>query len=362
MKYFFFLVPICVLFALGGAEIFFRFTTGTQGSAVNGRWLEPYLAFGNFKGGHPASPPSAAGYEPDGMVYKWRPDANVTSVLSRAPVTFGEDFPLSPDRNPGTKWVMVVGGSAALGDGSEAKRFPFLLEEGLKRNLPNVSVFKAATRSFNSTQERIALELYVLPLRPDAVIFLHGFNDANQAESMARPGDPYNMGITYGLSENFLFGLLRLFSTYSRFVDQFVSSSVLKTLSEGRGKMSLEDRQNFARSNASVYVDNVRKMAKRCDQENIRCLFLFQPFRDFLGESGDESVRMVYRQVIEELSRRPLAGRAVFRDMAAHYANRRDLFVDLVHMNEKGQSEIAQAAIALLSSELGFRPGGRTSP
>jgi hypothetical protein len=170
------------------------------------------------------------------------------------------------------------------------------------------------------------------------------------------------MGISYGLSEGFLFGLLRFLSSYSQFVDQFVSSSVLRILSEGRGGMSKLDRQKFARSNASVYVDNVRKMARRCDQEKIRCLFLFQPFRDFQGEEGDESVRMVYRRVIEAFGQQPLPGKSLFLDLAARYASRRDLFVDLVHMNEQGQSEIARTAAQLLTTELGFRPGASINP
>lgn len=347
MRRFLFLLPVCLLVALGGAELYFRLIDDQNYASMNGRWTEPYLGFGDIKGG-PNNPLSLAGYEPEGLVYRWRPRSAVTGVLSHAPATFGRGFPESPERGPRSKWVVVMGASAALGDGSFARMFPDLLQEELEKGRPGLKVFTAATRSFVSTQERIALELYVLPLRPDAVVFLHGFNDVSQASFMARPGDPYNMGIAYARNENPSFGFLQLLSNYSRLLDHVFSSSVFRSLSEGRSKMSSEEAVVFSRSVASVYEDNVRRMAKRCEQEKIPCLFIFQPFRDFLAENGDESTRMAYHLVVEAFKRQPLRGSAAFQDMAPPYAGRTELFVDAVHMSEAGQVSLAKAVAGRL--------------
>jgi hypothetical protein len=348
MKYLLLLIPLSLFVAVGGAELYSRYKREKNYSALNTRWLEPYLGFGNFKDSDPASPASLAGYESKGLIYQWKPTAEVQSVLSRAPLTFGKGYPATEEKDPSRKRVVVVGGAVALGDGSWPKRFPGLLQEELRKVSRDLQVFTAATRSFVSTQERVALELYVFPLRPDAIVFLHGFNDMNQAASLARPGDPYNMGVNYARSENPWFGFLQLLAEHSALVERFLSRSVLATFADGRDGLTKTARGIFSRSAAAVYEDNVRWMARRCEQEKVRCLFLLQPFRDFEGEYGEESVRMAYRLIAAAFQKNPLKGMASFHDLALPYSKRPELFNDEVHMGEAGQTAVAKDAAALL--------------
>jgi hypothetical protein len=360
-KYLLLLFPVCLILALGGAELYFRSTSERSFSTLNGRWLEPYLGFGNFKGDRPITPPSSAGYKSDGLIYRWQAETQLKSVQGRAPATFGEEYPSSGERAPDKKWVVVMGGSAAMGDGSWPKRFPGLLQEQLEKKYPGLQVFTAATRAFVSTQERVALELYVLPLRPEAVVFLHGFNDMNQTYSMARPGDPYNMGVTYARYESPWFGFLQLVSDHSRLAERFLANSVLQTMIDGRHEITKTARGVFTRSAAAIYEDNVRRMARRCEQEKVRCLFILQPFRDFDDDFGEESVRMTYQIVAEAFKKDPLKGMATFHDFALAFAEKEELFVDEVHMGEAGQTQVAQEAAALLGKS-GLSSGSRANP
>ncbi|MFC1836122.1 hypothetical protein ACFL2Q_15615 [Thermodesulfobacteriota bacterium] len=89
--------------------------------------------------------------------------------------------------------VFVIGGSAAYGSGASSTdtrwymELERLLSKGLKRQ---VRLIPAAMGAYVSTQERMVLELIVLPRRPDCVIILNGYNDlVNCLTYCTRPGD-----------------------------------------------------------------------------------------------------------------------------------------------------------------------------
>src|SRR5690606_38911178 len=120
----------------------------------------------------------------------------------------------------------------------------------------------------------IILELMILPMRPDAVIVLDGFNDAALPIVFgSRPGDPYDQGLLYKQFYSPVRSLGVWLAQRSQLVRLLLQRRVAGTIWENE-KRILEDStrmRNYVQSVASVYVDNVEHMLERCAQEGIPC-------------------------------------------------------------------------------------------
>src|SRR5690606_3877049 len=145
--------------------------------------------------------PEDYGYRDEGGTYVFGFDEPVHSIAERADFLLQDRADLLNGAGSNHLRVAVLGASVAYGVGAsrEDTRWYAILERLLTEELGReVRLIPAAMPGYVSTQERIILELMVLPMRPDAVIVLDGFNDAALPVVFgSRPGDPYDQGLLY---------------------------------------------------------------------------------------------------------------------------------------------------------------------
>lgn len=315
------------------------------------RFLEPYLMTGNEASPPYRGAPADYGYEKRGLLYYYPYRHPITSMAERDFVA----LPTSPLPRD-AKRVYVVGGSVARGDyGSPGHRWWQILEQKLRQDLKDerIVVLPAATASWVSTQERIALEFFVIPNQPKAVILVDGVNDATNAGLLSRPGDPYNQGILYSRYYSPWFQVLRAISNHSAFVRYWLLRSIRAQV-DGLDHEVLNDpsrQANQRNSIASVYTSNLKAMENRCAQESLRCLFVLQPLGDLTRKYTDPGFRApgldIYETLVSEFrklsARQPTrATRVSFHDFTHLMDGERSkYYVDGVHFYDPGQDLLA---------------------
>jgi lysophospholipase L1-like esterase len=296
------------------------------------------------------------GYQDSGSMYIYRFDRVVSSIADRGEFLFQDRVDLANDTaRTDIIRVFVMGGSAAYGIGASTKekRWYAVLERALSTALAReVRLVPAAMIGYVSTQERLALDWMVLPRKPDAVVVFDGFNDVVLPAAFGcRPGDPYDQGILY---ENFyspLFGLKKWLADHSHFYRYLTQRSLAKALAENERRI-LEDPQvlsNYARSTASVYLDNVSQMLERCKDEDIPCLVFLQPVRDLtwrykgIQETLDPITLASYDQILPKIQ--DLAHRDSIHDLTHAFdgPEQEKVFFDSVHFVDSGHQLIAEA-------------------
>jgi lysophospholipase L1-like esterase len=335
------------------------------------RWLEPYLVTGDFRPAQRrpladhtmAEAPEQFGYQRHGLVYTYDSRTTLHGMAERGSYLFGDRAGRAAP-NPARKRIFIAGGSVALGDGASTadKSWWGLMERDLRARLHDdgIDVIPAATRAFVSTQERIELELYLLPLQPDAVIFLDGFNDWEEFHYGTRPGDPFNQGVLYARYQSALFQLLRSLSDHSGFVRTLLWRSVYGHIERSMYEVQDDPARlaSFRDSVANLYDDNLRRMARRCRQEEVACFFFFQPAApltaqyDHPAPSEGEDVKS-YRAMLARIA----AGAPFvdFHDLTHIFDGHPDYYADVCHPNDAGQVALAKAVADVLAADDSWR-------
>lgn len=309
--------------------------------------------------------PETYGYRKGGGAYVFGFDRPVSSMADRGTFLFQDRVALAnapPD--PNVVRVFVLGGSVAYGVGASQRdrRWYAVLERSLTASMnKEVRVVPAAMVGHVSTQERLALELMVLPREPDAIVILDGWNDvALPALFGVRPGDPYDQGILY---EDFYsaFGGSRKWLAQRSYLVRYLSHrSMAKTVAAQQAELlaSPDKVAQYAASTSSVYLDNITRMLDRCDHERIPCLAFLQPSRDVASEEqgeGRANVLVVasYNRIRDRLRETASGGRVV--DLSALLPP--PLFVDTVHFGDEGHEAVAGAVHSAVIGMLRDAPG-----
>lgn len=298
--------------------------------------------------------PEDYGYRDEGGTYVFGFDEPVGSVAERADFLFQDRAHLLDAASGNHLRIAVLGASVAYGVGASTreKRWYAVLERLLTQGLGReVKLIPAAMPGYVSTQERIILELMILPMRPDAVIVLDGFNDAALPIVFgSRPGDPYDQGLLYKQFYSPVRSLGVWLAQRSQLVRLLLQRRVAGTIWENE-KRILEDStrmRNYVQSVASVYVDNVEHMLERCAQEGIPCRVFLQPSRDVIRRRQGATERLDpfalggYDAILERASRMEHA--EAFRDFSGIFgADGASWFFDSVHFEDPGQEALARA-------------------
>ena len=276
------LAVILLLLALATGELFFRIN---KLAPENGdRFLQPYITTGDETITQVAERPEDYGYEHRGVGYYFSFNLPVKTVADREFMTLtprAKDLKIPA--NP--KKIFVVGGSVARGDwASEKQEWWRRLEKKLRqsRRDDSISVIPAAMASWVSSQERLAMELFVFPKKPKAIIVVDGANDISCAErEFSRPGDPFNQGFLYARYYSPWFELIRSLSNHSAIIRYFLLKHIQDEHDHLHSEVMNDPKRTEIESSsiASVYLDNIHWMARRCEQESIQCYFFLQPER-----------------------------------------------------------------------------------
>jgi lysophospholipase L1-like esterase len=334
---------------------------------IGNRHMQPYFMTGGYfqtptPGVRPEnlitgpSGPEAYGYSKQGDIYVYRFEDEISSIAERGSFLFQDRVDLANDiENEDVLRIFVIGGSAAYGVGasSKDKRWYAVLERSLSASISRtVRLIPAAMIGYGSTQERLVLDLMVLPRRPDAIVILNGFNDAAlPALFGSRPGDPYDQGVLYADFYSPFFGLKKWVAKYSQLFRYLMHRSLGQTLETNRQNMLTNPRalQTYAKSTAAVYFDNVRHMLRRCRDQGVSCKVFLQPARDLtwrtrgIEKSLDPFTLVAYDHIRQQIT--DIAPEESIVDLTSVFdgPGREEWYRDTVHFKDLGHEAIAEA-------------------
>ena len=332
---------LSLLFFLAIGEGYFRIVKLSPDN--DDRFFEPYLMGGDLVRSHAPELPADFGYEKRGLFYYYPFHKPIHSMADR---NFLQGSRIEIPAN--AKRVYVLGGSVAYGVGAsdETHMWWRLLETRLRHDLrdPAITVVPMGMHSWSSTQERLALELFVFSEHPAAVVFVDGGNDVGVPAMFVRPGDPYNMGVLYSRYYSATFQTLRAISNYSA----MVRYALLQEIDRGFDHYYLErlshpeEMENAYSSVVSLYLDNVQWMAKRCAQESVPCQFFVQPLKEVTRRYMDSKIPMngeltMYRRILSR------SKTAALHDLSHLLDQHLEYYVDNIHFGDPGQELLAQA-------------------
>ena len=365
-------VSVLVLGGLAVLELVSRRVFSAWHGEVSYRHLQPYLMSGGYaaNSGLVAANqgfggPDSYGYRRLGGSYLFDFEKEVMSVAERGTFLFQDRVALADSGQAATtRRIFVLGGSAAFGVGASSpdERWYAHLERSLSADLAEpVRVVPSAMIGYVSTQERIVLDLMVLPRSPDLVIILNGYNDAALPVTFGmRPGDPYDTGILY---ENFyspLFGLKKWIADRSHLASVLVQSSVARGVRRNEERLLADPDllRNYQRSTAAVYLDNVDHMLRRCGQEGLRCLVFLQPTRPLtrremgVTEEADPFTVGAYDLILE--ATRSSASSPSVHDLTSVFSQPdwERFYRDDVHFTDEGHALVAEAMRPIVRAAL----------
>jgi lysophospholipase L1-like esterase len=308
--------------------------------------------------------PEPFGYKPAGPTYLFPFERPILSIAERGQFLFQGDG-MADNPTVEVLRVFVVGASVAQGVGSSSHETTWhvVLEEALSKDLGReVHLIVAAVPAFVSTQERIALDLMVLPRCPDAVIILNGWDDAALPGMLgSRPGDPINQGLLYEHFFPVTFDFGGVLMRHSALYRYFYHRRILDALDRNRRAIVGDENRLdvYRRSTAGLYIDNLREMLAGCERQSVPCAAFLQPAR-VLIESKTESPEAwtaqetLERTAYEAIRQRLPALQARYRvhDLSQAFGPGTDWFVDQVHFGDEGHAAIAKAMEPVLAEML----------
>jgi lysophospholipase L1-like esterase len=215
-----------------------------------------------------------------------------------------------------------------------------------------------------STQERLILEFMVLPRNPDMIIIFDAWNDAMlPALFGSRPGDPYDQGVLYMDFYSPTFGLKKWLAKKSHLFFSLFHRSIGKTLDKHQETISenQDTLMKYARSTAAVYIDNIRRMLKRCRENNIPCQVFVQPSLDItsknnLAEKNDSNrgkiVVAAYQEILKSIERTKFVGTVHDLTDVFNAPGQEKWYVDPVHFNDAGHAAVAAAMHPIILESL----------
>jgi lysophospholipase L1-like esterase len=329
------------------------------------RALQPYLTIGDYYESIPDQAtmleregPGVYGYQDVNGTYAYRPGDSIRSISDRFDFLFQDRSSIANSRGDGKVLrVFVLGGSVAYGIGASSRqgRWYAVLESALTGRLGReTKLIPAAMSSYGSTQERLALDLAVLPRRPDAVVILDGYNDVNNSVSFGcRPGDPYNMSLLYREYFSPVFAWKKRLAAYSHLYRHLLYSSVEKSMEANRQAVlaDAELTRRYTGNIASVYWDNIRAMLRRCRWESVPCVVFIQPARVMTHQDQEPNRRSsndvlsaeAYASILAGLHSLPEGEPVHDLTRVFDFSGGEQVYLDPVHFGDEGHRIVAEA-------------------
>lgn len=228
--------------------------------------------------------------------------------------------------------IAILGSSTSEGLRYPFKSWPELLFDGLKEN--RITVYNGGVSGYTSGQELIKMIRDILPLKPDMIIVYDGANDLN-TDTRYPFAFPYAMQI-YDFAKGHLAGNLM--------------DDKMKIVS--KGTRSAADR-------FEEYLNNIRNMHAVAEENNIKFFSFCHPVLSckkgktiaekniLLSMPADQIdfwVTRYFRENFELEKDIP----DYFYDFTGIFDNTDDVFIDVCHVNEKGNRIIANRVKAVI--------------
>jgi len=302
-----------------------------------------------------------------------------------------------PERNPkrlaepkGRSYrVVFLGGSTMFGLGSSRNQttIPAYFEALLHQAWPGVEflVLNAGVQGYQSTQERVAYELYLDGLEPDLVIALDGTNDAMFPADLA-VWKPYFS--TTSLVDNARFVSLHkpsvnLASTIQAlitFPEPLASLALLRRVISRLpgGPQPRHNQPGIYHPEAAVQLHgNLKSLARQLTSDHRLGLFVLQPYLGHAKPNLTEGERAIvdgYGGRIEVFNRHFSDFAALYHDLDQHFSGSGLLFIDLrtvfsdtpnliyhslAHYNDTGNKMLADVMFTRVQADMAADLGAK---
>lgn len=236
--------------------------------------------------------------------------------------------------------VVVLGGSTTDGNMFPFKSWSELLYEKIKSN--NVIIYNGGVSGYTSGQELLKFIRDVLPMKPDMVLDLSGYNDTCQVCS----DHPYSFSYA---KEIYDYGSRNM-------ADEYVAQQIGTDLCEGI---------NIKQTRFMNWQNNMELMYTIAASKGIRFYAFLQPMLKSKKRSrNEEEIFLSSRQFYEK----ELFDEASFRDEIKKETNKEcykyiydlsdifddvsDVYMDICHVYEKGNDIIAGSIYNIIKNEL----------
>jgi hypothetical protein len=318
------------------------------------------------------------GYHKGDVLYQHRKTEQIDFSGDR----FQRIFQLPSDQiaNASAFRIFVVGSSVAhAGNVPLPETYFSKLQRSLQAPYP-IQVIAAGRGGSASTDELVLLTLSVLPNRPDLVVILNGADFALSSILGVRPGDPFNASMLYSKHYDLFYNAMRWLADRFRIAQLLYQHMIYHDLAANLEFLRANDEYRAARveSLVSVYLHNVRAMIEICNGMSIPVVLAPQPSPDLLLKRHGEQIRNADAARFTRITKRidslatspyrsPSLVVAGYERMLARIANSPrlaphfvdiqeavdlDHFVDFVHMDAAGQTQLADVLTGAIRQRL----------
>lgn len=267
----------------------------------------------------------------------------------------GFRHPVLVTREKSKPRVFVLGGSFAFGAGGSRESDYYLAH--IRRAFPDVEFVNAAGSSFVARQQLVHLALDVMPLQPDGLLIIDGFNDLALPMAFGQaPGAPWQWreyeqilsGRTWGILRGYYEARSQLYRVISR-----LRTTKRATGADFRDRVFPAICSQYAEATATTYA-----LAR---ERGIPVYHVFQPQLAVGKTPSAEEAGMSLPALSEGMRALypPFAGVArgvaesnnvPFLSLLGIYSNvAEQIYVDYCHVNDRGQKMAGDAIAEFLA-------------
>jgi lysophospholipase L1-like esterase len=263
--------------------------------------------------------------------------------------------------------IFILGGSVAQGYGASTpnKKYYKILEKKLNENKPerikkNFSVISAGRLGYVSGQELALLINGVLDFKPDMTIHLNGANDViTVSQYNESPGFPFYFQRLKKALEA---------SKLEKELDQTLGKSTLLTDLKNMLKKYKTSSINLTTTNiVRHYKRNMLAAAQLLKANGVDSYLFLQPLLPFKSKKSSNEIKFTKTSRAQAIrvwkSTYPLMGNSLkeiskstgikWKDLGnAFNEEKKTVFTDSVHLNDLGQTLLAEAIFEEIKSEL----------
>lgn len=246
--------------------------------------------------------------------------------------------------------IFINGASFAFGAGASTDEACF--GRLLQQKFPEVEfIIAAGAGGFTAIQDWIHLSMDLLPLQPDGILLVDGFADLTMPLAFGQaPGDPWQWDINYGyMTAN----PREIFASYIK-----QNSSIYRVVD----RLSLDRRARSPEFQKDVFPQILEKYLLgsqlsygSCTAAKIPLWHVFHPQlaigktpsdeeKGFSLAGIDDGMRRMYPEMARALSGLAASNSVPMLDLTRVFETHAEtLYVDYVHVNDRGQQILADA-------------------
>ena len=247
--------------------------------------------------------------------------------------------------------IFMIGGSTVFGAGmkNDNLTIPAQLELNLKNKFENIQVINAGVSSITSFEELYIIENKIYSMDPDMIIVYDGANDVHY-KRIEMPE------IKKSEEESFKFKSIQKFyrtpvMIYRYIIQPMENSNILNIQNDDFIRESEKTNSELSQILGNVWYDRINKFCEKSSEMNIKSIVIIQPtiynankpisiseepffYKNPFGEE-------TFKEIVENSKK--LSNCTLVKDYTNIFDDSNEsLFYDSVHLNDKGNSLIAQ--------------------